>query len=448
MNKSRIAVIGSGISGLSCAWLLSQRHDVTLIEADKRLGGHSHTVEVQVGDQMFAIDTGFIVSNTWTYPNFTALMDYLDQPMVDTPMSFSVSMDEQRYEYSATHLGTLFGRARQWLDPAHWRMLADLVRFYRTAETAAKTAPADLTLGQYLLKAGYSEAFMRRHLLPIAGAIWSATPDEIAGYPFRAFVDFFSNHRLFTLGKRPDWRTVEGGSREYVEKLVADGRFDSKCGVAVSNISREANGVNVQMVDGATAHFDHVVLATHAEQALRLLTDASDEEQELLSHFKTSTNQVYLHRDISLMPKTQRFWSAWNYHGHANVAEEKLAVTYWMNALQKLDSPVHHLVSLNPPKAPAADLTDGTYTYHHPIFTKANLQAQKHLWDLQGVRRTWFCGAWFGAGFHEDGLQSGLAVAEQLGGLTRPWKLDHPSSRIHLSTAKPQEREHYLPATE
>ena len=214
MNRLRIAVVGSGISGLSSAWLLSQRHDVTLFEADSRLGGHSHTVDTAVSGKTIAIDTGFIVCNSWTYPNFMALMDYLDQPLIETQMSFSVSMNQHRYEYSANSLATLMGSVRQWLSPSHWRLIAELVRFYRRAETDAKTISADVTLGQYLKHAGYGESFIRCHILPIAGAIWSSTPDQIAAYPFKAFVEFFSNHRLFALGNRPNWCTVAGGSRE------------------------------------------------------------------------------------------------------------------------------------------------------------------------------------------------------------------------------------------
>ena len=448
VKKIRIAVVGSGIAGLSCAWLLSQRHDVTLIEADHRLGGHAHTVDVGTGAHKQAIDTGFIVSNTWTYPNFTALMDYLDQDMVETPMTFSVSMDKRRYEYSGDHLGTLIGRPRQWLDPRHWRMMADLVRFYRSAQDDAKTALAELTLGEYLQTAGYGEAFMRRHILPIAGAIWSSTPDQIAAYPFKAFIDFFANHQLFILGKRPDWRTVKGGSREYVEKLVADGKFETRLGAPVKRIMRHMHNVDVELAHGETLNFDHVVLATHADQALRLLDGPSEDERSLLSPFQTSDNTAYLHRDESLMPQTRRFWSAWNYCGHQNGREEKLSVTYWMNALQKLQSPTQHFVSLNPPVLPHENMLDGIYSYRHPIFNAATLQAQKRLWSLQGVKRTWFCGAWFGAGFHEDGLQAGLAVAEQLGGLVRPWDVAAPSGRIHVHDLNIGEQETFLPAAE
>jgi uncharacterized protein len=432
VRKIRIAVIGSGISGLSCAWLLSQRHDVTLFESDTRLGGHSHTVDVCHDNHHASVDTGFIVSNTWTYPNFSALMDYLDVAMVNTQMTFSASTHGGRCEYAGNHLGTLLGTWRQWASPNHWRMMADLVRFYRTAEARAPDMPEGFTLGQFLAAEGYGAAFIHSHILPMAGAIWSATPAEIADYPLRAFIRFFANHGLFVLGQRPDWRTVKGGSRQYVSRLVDDSKFSVRLGAAIAGITRSAFHVDVRTVAGDTETFDHVVIATHADQALRLLRDPTPDERTLLSPFKTSANTVYLHRDPSLMPRTRRFWSGWNYRGDGTGTEQKLAVTYWMNALQKLETPNQHFVSLNPVTSPATGLVDGTYIYQHPVFNSKTLALQPDLWRLQGVNRTWFAGAWFGSGFHEDGAQAGLAVAEQLGDMQRPWTVPDPSGRIHV----------------
>jgi uncharacterized protein len=433
LRPLRIAVIGSGISGLSAAWLLSQQHDVTVFEADNRLGGHSHTVDVPLASgAKLPVDTGFIVSNTWTYPNFTALMSYLDVDMIDTKMTFSVSCDGGRYEYSGDSLATLVGRARQWVSPKHWHLIADLVRFYRTAEKASLSLPEDMTVGQFLSQGGYSKTFVERHILPIAGAIWSSGSDAIATYPLRAFVRFFANHKLFMLGDRPDWQTVNGGSREYVTRLIADGKFEVRLGQGITGVTRHANGVDVEGGSGFRLHYDHVVMATHADQALRLLRDPGDREQSLLGVFRTSRNRAILHRDTSLMPQCRRFWSGWNYHG-PDEKQDLVSVTYWMNALQKLDSPQNHFVSLNPHRAPAAGTVDQEFIYRHPIFTPETLAAQRHLWSLQGVNRTWFAGAWFGAGFHEDGLQAGLAVAEQLGGLQRPWSVAEESGRIHVT---------------
>ena len=435
MRRLRIAVVGSGISGLAAAWLLSQRHSVSLFEAEPRLGGHCHTVNVAVPGGSVAVDTGFIVSNSWTYPNFTALMDYLDQPMVETQMSFSVSMDRGRHEYCGNSLGTLIGRSRQWFDPRHWRMIADIVRFYRSAESKAPLMPDDMTLGEFLVLEGYGDSFMRRHILPMAGAIWSATPEQIAQYPVKAFVRFFANHKLFELGQRPKWRTVEGGSQAYVSKLVADGRFQMRTSSPAARVRRSPFGADVVLASHETFAFDHVVIATHAPQALALLDEPDADERSLLSLFKTSRNDVILHRDPTHMPRARRFWSAWNYRSNDAKADSRLEVTYWMNTLQKLSSPVQHFVSLNP-QAPIPDhLVDRKLVYHHPVFSTEALSAQKELWSLQGKRRTWFCGAWFGSGFHEDGLQAGLAVAEELGGLMRPWVVSEPSGRIHIGAA-------------
>ncbi len=436
MPKLNIAVVGSGIAGLSCAWALSQRHNVTLFESENRIGGHANTVKVDTAKGSVAVDTGFIVFNTWTYPNLTALMDYLDQSVTPTQMSFSVNAEKGHYEYSGNHLGTLLGTARQWLSPAHWRMMYDLLRFYSKAESHVAHVAPGTSLGQYLSQYGYGEQFIQRHILPMSGAIWSATPEQIAEYPFHAFIRFFANHRLFNLGNRPDWHTVTGGSREYVNKLVEDSRFTARLATPVLQVERQINGVRLKFADGNAQTFDQVVLATHADTSLGMLARPTQAEQDLLSPFQTSANTVYLHRDAALMPKHRRFWSGWNYRMPEGGVTSTPEVTYWMNALQKLQSPDQHFVSLNPTVKPKAELTDGQFSYRHPLFNESTLAAQKELWSLQGVDRVWFCGAWFGSGFHEDGLQSGLAVAEQLGGARRPWNVEQESGRIHVH-AKP-----------
>jgi uncharacterized protein len=428
LTALKIAVIGSGISGLSCAWALSQRHDVTLIEAENRLGGHSNTVEIpQLTGGTIAVDTGFIVHNPKTYPNFVALLDYLDVAYEETEMSFSVSTGGGAFEYSGHSFRNLLGRMQQWVNPWHWRLVYDLVRFYRSAESGGTNDGQ--TLGEFLVKEGYSQAFIHRHILPIAAAIWSSSPEHMANYPFRAFVRFFANHNLFALGNRPKWRTVAGGSRNYVEKLIADAKFEVLLGLTVKTVERYGDHVIVKGPHDYHERFDHVVLATHADQALKLLDEPTPQELDLLQHFKTSSNRAVLHRDKNLMPKGRRFWSSWNYMGSNHGA---VSVTYWMNELQKLHCTEDHFVTLNPFAEPAPDKLDGTFIYRHPIFTAQTLHSQQHLWNLQGKQNTWFCGAWFGAGFHEDGLQAGLAVAEQLGGVRRPWAVANESGRISV----------------
>jgi predicted NAD/FAD-binding protein len=420
-------VIGSGISGLSCAWLLSQRHDVTLIEAETRLGGHSHTIDIPTaGGGSVAADTGFMVFNTATYGNLTALFDYLDVETIATDMSLSISC--QSGSYGAAGLGSFFDGGRLLFRPGQWRLLADIIRFFGSAHGVARQLPPGLTLGEFLDRDRYSRDFADRHLLPMAGAIWSSQSSDLRSYPARALISFFANHGLLQMFNRPVWRTVAGGSRAYVEKLVEDGQFRHMTGNPVKGVRRFAGGVRVETAAGFNSTFDHVVLAAQAQQNLAMLSDADEIETGLLSPFQMSDNPTIVHRDPGFMPKRKQLWSSWNCHEENG----RSSVTYWMNRLQSLPGNDNIFVTLNPWKQPAPGSLIRSMMYRHPLFSAAALAAQEKLWNLQGRRRTWFCGAWFGAGFHEDGLQAGLAVAEQLGGMQRPWEIANPSSRIHV----------------
>ena len=422
----RIAVIGSGISALSCAWLLSRRHEVVIYEKDDRLGGHSNTVAVRDQGEEVAVDTGFIVFNDVTYPNLTALFAHLGVKSRATDMSFAVSLEDGRFEYSAP---ALFAQRRNVLRPRLWAMLAEVLRFYRQAPAdLPRLADSDQTLGEYLVQNGYSAAFRDDHLLPMAAAVWSSPAGTLLDYPAASFIRFCDNHGLLCLTGRPIWRTVEDGSRAYVQALARNMTADIRLATAVSSVRRVGGGVHIKDVQGETAVYDDVVIGTHADQALRLLENPTEAEQELLGAFRYSRNLAVLHTDASLMPKRRRAWSSWNYLG----ADGGLCVSYWMNKLQGLTGR-DLFVTLNPPRPPEAEALLRSELYEHPIFDAAAIRAQRRLWSLQGQGGIWFCGAHFGAGFHEDGLQSGLAVAEQLGRVSRPWDVPHPNGRIFVT---------------
>jgi len=435
--KKRIAVVGAGISGLSSAWLLGQRHEVVLYERQARIGGHSNTVMVDGAHGLTPVDTGFIVYNEATYPNLKALFAYLGVDTKASDMSFAVSRDGGRLEYSGAGLAGLFAQKRNMANPRFWSMLRDLVRFYRTAATDLPHLPTSQTLGDYLKRGGYGTAFRDDHLLPMAGAIWSAPCSTMLGYPASAFIRFFHNHGLLLLGDRPQWRTVEGGSIAYVRKLAEAFSGTIRLGADIASITRHDGHTTIIDRRAGPEHFDALVIATHADEALGLLADPSAEERALLGAFRYSRNEVILHTDDSIMPRRRSVWASWN-HIDSKAGDDAASVTYWMNRLQGLETPRPILVTLNPRTQLDEALVLRRETYRHPIFDSAALEAQKRLWTLQGRQRTWFCGAHFGSGFHEDGLQSGLAVAEALGGVKRPWDVAGQSSRIALPESWPE----------
>jgi len=438
----KIAVIGTGVAGLSAAWLLSRNHDVIVYEKDGRIGGHCNTVDVTIngpnGNQSIPVDTGFIVYNERTYPNLTALFDHLGVTTEDSNMSFSASVNDGRFEYSGSGLKGLLAQKRNLVRPRFWNMVWDILRFYRECVAdAALPENASLSLGDYLNRSGYSDGFLRDHIYPMASSIWSASFDEIRAYPLTAFVRFFSNHGLLETKKhlRPKWRTVSGGSRTYVNKIADTFRTGVRCGDAVTSVTRHDEGVTVRTASGNVDHFDHVVIAAHSNQALTMLEDASAEERALLSAIRYETNRAIVHTDETMMPRRRRAWASWNYVSAAQDGNEKLVcLTYWMNLLQNIDPRHPIFVTLNPHREPDSSRVIDRFDYEHPIFDQAALEAQKDLWALQGSNRTWFCGAYFGYGFHEDGLQSGLAVAEALGGGRRPWTVPNESGRICMAT--------------
>jgi predicted NAD/FAD-binding protein len=434
-SRLRIAVVGAGVSGLAAAWLLSQKHDVTVFEAELRPGGHSCTVETgRAGDQ-FPVDMGFIVYNEVTYPNLTALFRHLKIATKPSEMTFAVSLDNGLLEYSGTDIAGLLAQKRNLVRPRFWSMLRDLLRFYREAPRDVAGLGL-MSLGDYLDSRGYGNAFREDHLYPMASAIWSLPIGKVAAYPAAAFVSFCDNHGLLKLSGRPVWRTVEGGSKTYVEALCSSLRGRLRLGAPVKTARRASNGVVLVAGEGREEQYDHLVLACHADQALAMLADPSPEERRILGAFRYSLNEAFLHTDERLMPRRRAVWSSWNYLGRADEDRASFSATYWMNRLQGIPETTPRFVTLNPHLEPRDERVIERRTFHHPIFDAEAIARQDELWSLQGRRSTWFCGAYFGAGFHEDGLQAGLAVAEELGGVRRPWRVLDESSRIKIHASR------------
>ena len=441
MRPLNIAVIGSGISGLSAAWLLDKQHNVTLFEADHRLGGHTNTISVKTKQGTVPVDTGFICFNSSSYPNLVAFFEHLNVPVYETNMSFAASMKSGSYEYSGGTYFGLFGQPKNLFKPDHWRMIKDILRFFKEAPQALDTLDDSETLISFLHRNSYSTAFTHLHLLPMAAAIWSSKLEDMLNYPAKAFIRFFKNHGLLQIENRPKWGTVSGGAKIYIDKIVAQSSFTIKTDTPINKVHRKTDGVIVHTNESAL-EYDQVVIATHADQALSLLDNPSLHEEKLLGAFGYAKNSAVLHRDRRLMPKRKLTWASWNYIDFAapNSTEltdnSDLCLTYWMNSLQKLQTKEDIFVTLNPPNEMEINNIVAQSDYMHPIFDAAAMSAQRDLWSLQGVNNTWYCGAHFGAGFHEDGIQSGLAVAEQLGGMSRPWNVADASGRIYIHTNK------------
>jgi predicted NAD/FAD-binding protein len=409
----RIAIIGGGISGLAAAYLLSRDHDVTLFEAAPRLGGHSRTVLAgRHGDQ--PVDTGFIVFNYHTYPHLTEMFRDLDVPVKPSDMSFGVSVNDGALEYAMRDLPSMAAQTRNLARPQFWRMMNDIVRFNRRALAAAQDP--DLTLGELLDGLGMGEWFRRYYLLPMAGAIWSSTPDQMAAFPARALIQFFHNHALLTPNTH-QWYTVDGGSTQYVQRIagaILRAGGEIRTGARVRSVTRSPFGVTIRAEGGLPETFRKVVFASHSDQALSMLGDATEKERSILGRIRFQDNRAVLHADIDQMPKRRRAWASWVYRSTSTSAAPRIGITYWMNSLQGIDSRDPLFVSLNPEGHIRDEAIYDETTFAHPVFDRDALAAQADLRVIQGANDTWFCGAWTRHGFHEDGYASAVAVVERM----------------------------------
>lgn len=408
----KIAVIGGGIAGLSAAYYLSKQHQVSVFEASNYLGGHTDTHEIRVAGEIYDIDTGFIVFNEQNYPNFSRLLTELNVESQPTTMSFSVSNVLSGLEYNATDLNRLFCQRRNLLSPSFYRMLWDLARFYREAPTLLDSDDDSLSIGDYLQQNHYSDVFIDDHLMPMACALWSGPGVSIREFPARYFISFMHNHNMLNLTERPQWRVVKNGSKRYVDKLVASCPATFHTTAVVQRVSRDANGVTLQ-VNGETQRFDKVVIATHSDQALRLLDKPSQAEIDILGAIGYQQNDMLLHSDKSILPKKKAAWASWNVRVCPELTNQ-CTVNYHMNTLQGLDAPLEFIVSLNSDHLVDPAKVFLSRRYAHPIYNAATIAAQKRWSQLAGDKHTYYCGAYWGWGFHEDGVNSALRVVEAL----------------------------------
>lgn len=409
----RVAVVGSGIAGLSAAWLLSRRHEVVLFEAEARLGGHTHTHEVEQAGKRYRVDTGFIVHNPHNYPLLTRLFDELGVASQDTTMSFGVRVEASGLEYNATRLDTLFCQRRNLFSPRFLGMVRDILRFYREAGALLHEPGPGPSLGEYLEQNRYSTLFREAHLVPMASALWSSPSAKILEFPAKYLVRFMDHHRMLQVEGRPQWKVVKGGSASYVEAMKARWTVETRLACPVQRVTRGEDGVRVKHVAGED-RFDAIVIATHSDQALALLGDADALEREVLGAIPYQRNEVVLHTDRRLLPRNRKAWAAWNAFVPADPGAE-CSVSYCMNLLQGLDSPEPFVVTLNRSAAIDPSRVLARLVYHHPVYTHASVAAQARVGELNGRRRTWFAGAWQGFGFHEDGMRAGVAAATGLG---------------------------------
>ncbi len=413
-------MVGSGISGLGAAWLLSRYHDVVLFEAENRLGGHARTLDVRTRGREVPVDTGFIVFNRVNYPNLCHLFEYLDVPVRKSCMSFAVSVDGGAIEYGGRNRRALLGQPANALRPAFWRMLRDIAVFNRTALADCSANP-ELTVGGLIRRRQYGHWFQRHYLLPLSGAIWSTPRARMLDFPAVALTRFFDHHGLLSFNGHHQWWTVEGGSRNYVTRMTRGMRAQVRMDAAVEAVTRGPRGVRIKAAGQEAEWFDTVVLACHTDASLAVLKDSTPRERDILGRIPYRRNRLVLHSDPRLMPKRRACWSSWVYLANSRSDEHRASVTYWMNSLQGISSDIPLFATLNPPIPIDESLILDEHAFDHPQFDAAGIAAQTQLPSIQGRSGIWYCGAWTGMGFHEDGLASAVRVARQLG-VSPPWE--------------------------
>ncbi len=406
----RIAVIGSGISGMTAAYRLHPENDVTLFEAASYVGGHTNTVDVEHAGVHYAVDSGFIVFNDWTYPAFIALMSELEVAWQPSRMSFSVRCEETGLEYNGTTINSLFAQRANFLRPSFLRMVKDILRFNRQAASLLQGSDSAASLGDYLQRNRYSRYFIDHYIIPMGAAIWSSRPLDLLHFPIRFFVEFFANHGFLSVSDRPTWRVIQGGSREYVKKLTAPYAKCIRLNTPVASVQRRANHIAVRLRNGSVEQFDHAFIACHSDQALQLLSDPTPQELQVLGAIGYQSNDALLHTDERMMPRRALARAAWNYHLPIE-QYERVAVTYNMNILQSLDAPVQFMVSLNRNADVRPEKVISQFKYDHPVFTAAAVAAQQRRAEISAAR-THYCGAYWGYGFHEDGVRSAMAAVD------------------------------------
>ncbi len=411
--STRVAIVGAGVSGLVCAHLLGESHDITVFEANEYAGGHTNTVRVDTAHETHHVDTGFIVLNDRTYPSFQRVLAAVGVETQPSEMSFSVS-DGRDFEYNGASPNGLFARRSNLARPSFHRMVLDLLRFNREAPALVGLNGSGPSLGEFLHRGGYSQAFVERLIVPQASAVWSADPRRMWEFPASMLAEFFANHGMFGLAGRPNWLAIKGGSARYVDALVRPFRERLRLGTPVRRIERTDDGVELTPAGGEPERYDELILAVHSDQALRMLADPSRSEAEVLGAIPYQANEVVLHTDRSLLPRRRRAWASWNFHLLERPAG-RTTVTYHMNRLQSLSADREFCVTLNRSDAIAPESVLRVMRYHHPVYTPAGMAAQRRFDEVSGVRHTHYCGAYWGYGFHEDGVVSALRVCERFG---------------------------------